>query len=713
MSYPTINKSTKRRRYLEELELINLYDESVPSESETIVLPNLPSSSASLDLNSELDFLPTPNLINNLPHLDDTIINMCNDEYDAISFSSNSDIDDELGNNEYPDEPHSIDNETDSSILNNLAKWAVSYNISQVALSALLKVLKTHKCHNYFPIDARTILKTKSSRQPSQIQTVTPGSYYYFTIYNSLKNISNSDDKYFVEDKIKIVIGIDGLPLTKSSSSCFWPILGYVRHPIYKPHVFLIGLYWGKDKPLNCNSFLLDLVKETKELYQTGFQTAFGIKQVIIDAICCDLPAKSFILKSKGHTGYYSCTRCLISGLYFEHRVCFPGTDFITKRTHIDFLNRTDEEFHITDEVSIITEIPGIDIVNSISIDYMHLVCLGVTKKIILLWLGCIKNAPFSVRLQSKQINDITKELLSLRPSVCSDFSRVPRGLNEVARWKATEFRQFLLYTGPVVLQTILNNENYLHFLCLHVSFRILLAPNVSIDLVNFVEKILTYFVDKFCEIYGKEFISLNVHNLLHIVDDYKKFGALDSCSCFPFENFMKTLKKMLRKHEKPLEQVINRHYEFQMFGEYELNTRSSNSIKYLKIYSGGPLPEDCINPEFKIAIKDNIKINIKSFSDAYIGYTFLGNLNIFKVVNICVHKSTKKKVFVAQSFNSIQAFYEKPINSMKIGIAIVNELSNHLITIDIETCDYSKYIILNSSLGKIAFPILHSSNDN
>jgi len=330
------------------------------------------------------------------------------------------------------------------------------------------------------------------------------------------------------------------------------------------------------------------------------------------------------------------------------------------------------------------------------------------------LWLGCIKNAPVSVRLQSKKVNDISftfLELLALK--VCSDFSRVPRGINEVARWKATEFRQFLLYTGPVVLQTILNNEYYSHFLCLHVSFRILLTPNVCTDLINFVEKLLTYFVDKFCEIYGKEFISLNVHNLLHIVDDYKKFGALDSCSCFPFENYMKTLKKMIRKHEKPLEQVIKRYNEFQMFGKYELNTsRSSEIVKYLKTYSGGPLPEDCIEPEFKILIKNNIKINIKSLSDAYIGYTFGGKLNIFKIVNICVHKSSKTKVFVARPFNVIQPFYVKPINSLKLGIAIVDDLSKYFITIDIEKCDYSKYVILNNRLGKVAFPILHSSNN-
>jgi len=123
-------------------------------------------------------------------------------------------------------------------------------------------------------------------------------------------------------------------------------------------------------------------------------------------------------------------------------------------------------------------------------------------------------------------------------------------------------------------------------------------------------------------------------------------------------------------------------------------------------------LPEECIKPEFKIAIKCNIKINIKSFYDAYIGYTFGGKLNIFKVVNICVHKISKKKVFVTRLFKTMQPFYEKPINSMKKGIAIVNELSNHLITIDIETCNYSKYVILNNSLGQVAFPILHSSNN-
>ncbi|KAL0147026.1 hypothetical protein M9458_057550, partial [Cirrhinus mrigala] len=37
-------------------------------------------------------------------------------------------------------------------------------------------------------------------------------------------------------------------------------------------------------------------------------------------------------------------------------------------------------------------------------------------------------------------------------------------------RWKATEFRQFLLYTGPVVLCSVLRESSYHHFLTLTVA---------------------------------------------------------------------------------------------------------------------------------------------------------------------------------------------------------------------------------------------------
>jgi len=56
--------------------LIELDNENIHSEPESIDQPNVSSYSANLNLNSESKSLLAPNLIHNLPHLDGTINNM-------------------------------------------------------------------------------------------------------------------------------------------------------------------------------------------------------------------------------------------------------------------------------------------------------------------------------------------------------------------------------------------------------------------------------------------------------------------------------------------------------------------------------------------------------------------------------------------------------------------------------------------------------------
>lgn len=145
----------------------------------------------------------------------------------------------------------------------------MNFNITNMAFSALLKHLKSHKCFNSFPVDARTILKC-SNDNSKEIISVPPGKYYHFGIDNGLRNIGNFLNNS--EDTIKINIGIDGLPLTKSSGSSFWPILGSIKY--YScTYVFMIGLYWGLEKPLDSNVFLKDMVNELKELSSVGMST--------------------------------------------------------------------------------------------------------------------------------------------------------------------------------------------------------------------------------------------------------------------------------------------------------------------------------------------------------------------------------------------------------------------------------------------------------
>jgi len=437
-------------------------------------------------------------------------------------------------------------------------------------------------------------------------------------------------------------------------------------------------LYWGKDKPQDSNLFLKDLFDELIELSQNGMTVSSDKIFVYSYGFCCDAPAKSFVLKTKGHTGFFHAQIALMKGVYLENRVCFPDTK-LTKRIHNDFLLRLNEEYHVTDTMSLITKVPHIDIINSFPLDYMHLVCLGVMKKLIFLWLGNLKHAPLSVRLQSKKVTIISNQLLSLKSFITCDFSRVPRSLSEVARWKATEFRLFLLYTGPVVLKSILTDECYSHFICLHVCFRILLDPYVkNYELINFCDRVLTYFVKRIGKLYGNQFISHNVHGLLHVVDDFKKYGPLDKCSCFPFENYLKNLKKMVRKSEKPLEQVVKRYTEYLTFCEPNIPvSQSQNKIEFKISHNDGPLFEGIKGLQFKSVIINDIKINTQSISNCYIGFMKQDKLMICKVINI-LSNNNNESVFIINLFDHIKPFYENPINSLKLGIAVVDNLSSN-----------------------------------
>ena len=78
-----------------------------------------------------------------------------------------------------------------------------------------------------------------------------------------------------------------------------------------------------------------------------------------------------------------------------------------------------------------------------------------------------------------------------------------------------TEFRQFLLYTGPIVLKKVLTKDMYEHFLCLSVGMSILLeSDNETRNFyLNYAQELLTYFVTKSKEFYHPKFIVYNVHS--------------------------------------------------------------------------------------------------------------------------------------------------------------------------------------------------------
>lgn len=185
----------------------------------------------------------------------------------------------------------------------------------QNAINSLLKGLKNHKCFNYLPVDNRTLLSTPTQIS-YKIQSIKPGSYH-FGLATAILIHAPSNIK-----EIKLATGIDGLPIYKSSGGKFWPIMAYIIVPLSEPKKFFpIRLYYGCEKPMDSNDYIKEFVTEAYDLMTNGITINQSILKVSISVFCCDAPAKSFVLKIKGHTGYSSCTRFYTTGDHEEQSV--------------------------------------------------------------------------------------------------------------------------------------------------------------------------------------------------------------------------------------------------------------------------------------------------------------------------------------------------------------------------------------------------------
>lgn len=474
-------------------------------------------------------------------------------ESSSDSFSSDSNISSSSSSNI---SSSSSSNEEPKDLAQDLRDWIIHHNVDTVKVNSLLRIFKYHG-HNELPKDSRTLLKTL--RHTSGISKVANGEYWHIGLKIGLKVFLDLHPAY--DEDISFATNIDGIPLTESSSTNFWPILVGVFS--FKKgivgDIFPVGVFCGDTKPGSLDEYLDPFIQELLDLNESGFE--FGGKNFkcnLYGPFILDTPARSFVKNTKGHTGYYSCDKCTIQGYMVNHNMVFLedlSEENLSLRTNTSFRNQDNEEHHLRGARSPL-EVLDMDLVVQFPLDYMHLVCLGVTKRFLRFW---IKKGKFVVRLSSRQINEISSRLNKCRRYIPSEFARKPRSLKHVDRWKATEFRQFLLYTGPVVCNGIVLNDVMDHFRLLQCAIYILASPSFSKTLLDYAAQLLKLYVSSCSDFYGEKFVSLNVHSLTHLAADVKRFGPLDAYSAFPFENHLQFLKKKLRSPNKPLQQLCKR----------------------------------------------------------------------------------------------------------------------------------------------------------
>lgn len=523
-----------------------------------------------------------------------------------------------------------------------LKDWAISNKVNNLQLSNLLKLLSAY--HPELPLDARSLLKTKRSVNKCLMMDakLKSGQYSYIGIKQNLINLFESNIGNHFKDisPILLKINVDGIPLHRSTSKQFWPILCSFHNINVSSSPFCTALFFGQSKPIDAKNYLKDLVEEVNNLLENGFTYENVRYSISLKCFLADAPARAFLKGTKGHNAHNGCERCNQRGQYFKNRVIFEE-DKAELRTDFSFKSQTDLQHHVN--ISILSNIHDVDMIRMFPLDYMHLVLLGCMRKLLNYW----TKSPSKTRLPVRQRNLLSEKLDSIGRYIPAEFNRKCRGIHELDRWKAVEYRLFLLYIGPLVLKNILEAKYYEHFMLFHCAIRILCNGYLITKYLNVAESCLKNFVLYFPKLYGRESLIYNVHNLLHIIDDIRYFkDTLNDISCFPFESYLGRLKKLIRTPNKPFQQVIKKLSELPI--DLTKNNKSNFEIK-----------------KDTLIFKNYFKFSAKSKKDSFV---LLNGNKIFQITEICNETNIGGLLY-----STVNNFYDYPIHSGKLFIFIVN----------------------------------------
>lgn len=145
--------------------------------------------------------------------------------------------------------------------------------------------------------------------------------------------------------------------------------------------------------------------------------------------------------------------------------------------------------------------------------DSLHLVDLGIMKRLLLGWRDG-NFGKFMTKWRAKYIEEVTNFLNKCE--LPSEIHRAVRGLEYLAFWKGTEYRTSLFYLSIVILPDVHTTAVFSHFLKLYCGITICSAE-CHLHLLPLAKELLKDFVKNYKDFYGADYVTSNVHNLIHV----------------------------------------------------------------------------------------------------------------------------------------------------------------------------------------------------
>jgi len=158
----------------------------------------------------------------------------------------------------------------------------------------------------------------------------------------------------------------------------------------------------------------------------------------------------------------------------------------------------------------------------------------------------------------------------------------------------------------------------------------------------------------------------------------------------------LQILKKLIRKNEKPLQQLFRRYHEARhITTEMKKTSKKLYPIKST-YHCNGPLLPLSNNPQYKSAECTFFTLNADSKANNCCGLQY--NNTIILLRNIAYNTESKELIIIGNQFECKENYYNMPCDSSVLGIYRISQLSTlkvwPLHTVNIK---YAKYPVNNN----------------
>lgn len=319
-----------------------------------------------------------------------------------------------------------------------------------------------------------------------------------------------------------------------------------------KNNLLLAGLWF--DRKCSIQIFLSAISTQLKRLESEGFtwtDKGNAIHHTRVFTLLCvaDAPMRASIQQMKQYNGFYGCGYCEHPGTRFSGRTVYDYKEEVNLRSASEtkWISENLPNLSVNDRKGVkginrLATLAQIDVIRSFPPDYLHAVLLGVVRQLMTLWFASTHHRkPWYIGTSLELIDTM---LVQLKPT--HDIRRRPRSLKEMKYWRASEYKHFLLFWGPIVLRDVLPATFYNHFLLLSSSIYELLKDKITTSDLRTASYNLVSFSCNFEVLYGHENATYNNHLLLHIPRAVTDWGPLWAWSASPFESYNYVLKSSL-----------------------------------------------------------------------------------------------------------------------------------------------------------------------